>query len=205
MYRVCNVLLPLMAFRRPLTSTRGLTQVDQLGSEVLEDMYEGPYAARQTLSPLTLNPPSPAMRRRVSALARLLLLAFFCVVAAAAFSPLMTPILHRVPWREAGHFGAFFVITCAAALSFPKVELTRIAILGVLAGGLIEVVQSAPWIGRDCTLLDWAADGAGVAAVIAVSTTITFRQAYAVKAAPRRPDKAHRSFRTARAARWPGR
>ncbi len=145
------------------------------------------------------------MRLRVSALARILLLAVFCAVAAAAFSPLMTPILHLVPWREAGHFGAFFVITCAAALSFPKVGLMRIAVLGALGGGLIEVVQSAPWIGRDCTLLDWAADIAGVAAVIAVSTTMTFRQAYAVKAGARRPDEAHRSFRTARANRWPSR
>lgn len=150
--------------------------------------------------------PSPVLRRRISALARLTLGGLFGLVAAAAFSPLMGPVLHLIPWREAGHFGAFFVITCAAALSFPKVSLVRIAILGGVGGGLIEVAQSAPWIGRSCTLLDWAADMAGVAAVVAVSTMISFRQTYAVKPPPaRRPEEGHRSFRTARAARWPGR
>lgn len=153
-----------------------------------------------------LRTPTPVSRRRISSLARLTLGALFFLVAAAAFSPLMTPILHLIPWREAGHFGAFFVITCAAAVSFPRVALVRIAVLAALGGGLTEVVQSAPWIGRDCTLLDWAADMAGVAAVVAVSTMISFRQTYAVKAPLlRRPEEGHRSFRTARAARWPAR
>ncbi|MHB8284447.1 MAG: VanZ family protein [Caulobacteraceae bacterium] len=168
-------------------------------------MLDAVGADRRLTGRLRLTALTPSVRAKISLSARIMLLGVFCVVAAAAFSPLMTPLLHLIPWREAGHFGAFFVITCAAALSFPKVNLLRIAVLGALAGGLIEVVQSAPWIGRDCTLMDWLADMAGVAAVIAVSSTMTFRQAYAVKAPSRRPDEAHRSFRTARAARWPGR
>jgi VanZ family protein len=145
------------------------------------------------------------MRLRISAAARLLLCGVFGVVAVGAFSPLMTPLLHLIPWREAGHFGAFFVITCAAAVSFPRVSLIRIALLSAVGGGLIEVVQGAPWIGRDCTLLDWIADVAGAAAVVAVSSTMTFRQAYAAKAPAPRREAAHRSFRTARTARWPAR
>lgn len=148
-----------------------------------------------------------AVRGRACVLAKGGLALFAGLVALAAFSSSAGAVLRLVPWREAAHFGAFFILTFAAALGFPRVRLVPIAVVTGLSGGAVEVLQGLPWIGRHCALGDWIADVLGAATVVAVSALIAFRQSRTAtrRGPPRRPQPASRYDRLTRASRWPGR
>lgn len=128
-------------------------------------------------------------------------------VAAVAFLPMRLSALHHIPWREAEHSAAFFVLTCGAALSFPRVRLTYIVLIGMALGAAMELAQATPWIGRHGALTDWIADVLGVVAVPAVSgmTALRRRQARPKRSAvPPRPIP-DRRVRLARSDRAHGR
>lgn len=65
------------------------------------------------------------------------------------------------------HFTAFYVLGLGAAIVFPRARLWLTAILLVIYGGAIEVVQGLPLVGRDADVMDWVTDGLGVAAALA--------------------------------------
>ena len=150
-------------------------------------------------------------RRRAAARISLTARVGFAVCAAvtvfAAFLPWNLPILHRIPWREAEHFAAFFVLTCGAALSFPSVRLSALVVASGLVGVGMELVQGLSWVGRHGAVSDGIADALGAAAVLAVATLTTLRQAQAMSAPPpaTRREDASRRVRLSRLDRWPGR
>lgn len=87
--------------------------------------------------------------------------AFACAVAPRAIAP------HLTSWDKADHFITFFVLTSLAAASFPAGSLMAIGAVMSAFGGLIELVQGLPFVGRDCDIHDWVADSVAVLAVIA--------------------------------------
>jgi VanZ family protein len=66
------------------------------------------------------------------------------------------------------HFLAFVVLTLGAGLAYPRTPLWLPAAMLIAYGGLIELVQGLPFVGRDCSLWDWLTDIAGVMAGVAV-------------------------------------
>lgn len=66
-----------------------------------------------------------------------------------------------MPWDKAGHALAFYVLTVLFTLALPRVSRISIALVLVLAGGAIELVQDQ--VGRDMELMDWVADVVGIA------------------------------------------
>jgi hypothetical protein len=63
---------------------------------------------------------------------------------------------------KVNHFAAFYVLELGAAVLFPRRPLWFAAILLIAYGGLIEIVQGLPVIGRDPSLLDWLTDAVAV-------------------------------------------
>jgi hypothetical protein len=68
-------------------------------------------------------------------------------------------------------FGTLMLLACAA---YPRAELLRIAERLTLVGAVIEVVQSIPWLHRDCDIKDLLADIAAIA--IAMIAVLLYRQ-----------------------------
>ncbi len=66
------------------------------------------------------------------------------------------------------HVAAFGTLTLLATAAYPRAELLRIAERLTLVGAVIEVVQSIPWLHRDCDIMDLLADVAAIAIAIAV-------------------------------------
>jgi VanZ family protein len=69
-----------------------------------------------------------------------------------------------VPWDKAAHFIAFYGLTLAMFAAFPERRRFDLALVAILAGCAIEVVQQ--FTGRDAGLGDVAADAAGAMAVL---------------------------------------
>ena len=67
---------------------------------------------------------------------------------------------------KAEHFIAFAVLAALARLGFPaargRLIVERLSFLG--AG--IEVLQSIPWLHRDCSVTDWLVDSIAAAIVV---------------------------------------
>ena len=80
------------------------------------------------------------------------------------------------PWDKANHFCAFFAITAAAILALPRLGLIWIGAGASALGAAIELLQALPFIGRDSDFWDWAADDAGIVAVLAVVALANFRR-----------------------------
>ena len=97
--------------------------------------------------------------------ARLGFIACALVTVAFAFAPARSGA-HLFPWDKADHFSAFFAITTAGVVAFPRVRLVWIALVASAAGAAIELIQGLSWVGRDCDVWDWVAENAAIAAVI---------------------------------------
>lgn len=67
-----------------------------------------------------------------------------------------------LPWDKANHALAFAVLTLVSALGWPRLGLGRLAVIMLLGGIVIELVQGLPVVGRDADGWDVAADMAGV-------------------------------------------
>ena len=64
------------------------------------------------------------------------------------------------------HFVAFGALLWTFGVLAPEQRRLVLALIAVLAGGLIEIIQG--WTGRDAEWLDFAADVAGVATALGV-------------------------------------
>jgi VanZ family protein len=100
-------------------------------------------------------------------MSRLLRLAFWAV---ALFAFVMA-VLPSSPSLEVSdklqHMAAFFVIAILGCAAYPRFGRLKLALALIAFGGLIEIVQMIPLLGRDSQLSDWVADI--IAVLIALS------------------------------------
>lgn len=99
----------------------------------------------------------PAASRTVL---RWITLVLVIAVAWLAFKPSGGPEA-GLPWDKANHALAFAVLTAVSALGWPRLGLRRLAVIMLLGGIVIELIQGLPVIGRDADVWDVAADMAG--------------------------------------------
>ena len=121
-----------------------------------------------------MSPRIPLSSARLTLLARCVLASCILTIAIFAFSP-PTAGLHAFSWDKADHFCAFFALTCAAIVAFPKRQLFWIALWVSVAGAAIELVQGLPFVHRDCNGWDWVADNIGIGAVVGVAIAAQIR------------------------------
>ncbi len=86
-----------------------------------------------------------------------------------AFDPRPPPLSIDRFGDKFEHMLAFGTLTLLAQLSFRRVPRWRIAERLSFLGALIEVMQSSPWVHRDCDIRDWVAD-----TVIIIIVTVPF-------------------------------
>ena len=72
----------------------------------------------------------------------------------------------EVIWDKAAHFIAFGLILWSFGVLFRRLPRTRAALLAIILGGLVEVVQG--YIGRDPSWGDLLADALGVAVALLI-------------------------------------
>ncbi len=106
-----------------------------------------------------------AVRTKSSvALFRLGFLIIFVTICILVFGPFQGAESGFGLTDKEAHVIAFFGLTVLLLLSAPKVRRWDLAWLLAMFGGLIEIIQGQ--IGRDCDILDWVADCAGIAVVM---------------------------------------
>ena len=74
------------------------------------------------------------------------------------------------------HSLAFVTLTILAAAGWPDARLTLIGERLSFVGALIEVVQSIPWLHRDCDIMDWVTDTVAIIVTLAVIQAVRGRQ-----------------------------
>jgi hypothetical protein len=72
-----------------------------------------------------------------------------------------------LPGDKAEHFVAFAGLMLLALPAFPGLSPAALALALGIEGGLIEIIQAMPVVGRDGDVSDWAADLAGILTVVA--------------------------------------
>lgn len=82
------------------------------------------------------------------------------------------PPIPGEPGDKLLHIMAFLVVAALASIAFPRVPVWMLFIGLALFGGLIELVQSIPSLGREPSWLDWAADIAAAGVVLAIAGLI---------------------------------
>ena len=82
------------------------------------------------------------------------------------------PRLPGNPSDKLQHTLAFAALTALALAAYPRAGWLKIAAGLALVGGLIELGQLIPALGRDGSWLDWVADCAAVAVVLALGAPI---------------------------------
>jgi hypothetical protein len=107
--------------------------------------------------------------------ARVMLVVCVLVTVAFAFAPPSTGA-HILPWDKADHFCAFFAITTAAVVSFPRTPVLWIAVAASALGAGIELVQALPVVDRDCDVWDWVAENIAIGAVVGVVIAASIRR-----------------------------
>lgn len=66
------------------------------------------------------------------------------------------------------HFGAFLLLCALGVVGWGRRGLLALGLGLPVFGGLIEILQGLPWVQRDPSVLDWLADIAGAAAILAL-------------------------------------
>jgi|WetSurMetagenome_2_1015567.scaffolds.fasta_scaffold102804_2 hypothetical protein len=90
-----------------------------------------------------------------------------CVVTLlAAFAP-ASRAPHLFPWDKAEHVLAFYVLAFLGAAAFPRVKAWGLALVLLIFGGAIELIQGTPWIDRDADIHDVFADAVGIGFALA--------------------------------------
>jgi len=112
--------------------------------------------------------------------ARMALAICILFTAWGAFAPEHSYKPHLFPWDKAEHFSAFFSLTACAIVAFPRMPLLWVGAALSGSGALIEVVQGLPWVHRDSSITDWAADTIAVCAVMGVIFATRLRRADAL-------------------------
>ncbi len=100
------------------------------------------------------------------ALGRIACLAACVLTLVSAFAP-ARDAPHLLPWDKAEHFLAFYALAILGAAAFPRWNALWIAAPLLALGGLIEIVQALPIVGRDSDIHDWYADTIGVVFALA--------------------------------------
>ena len=88
-------------------------------------------------------------------------------VLAVTLAVVPRPPLAKVP-DEFQHMLAFGTLTVLAAIAYPRARLLRIGERLSFLGAMIELVQSIPFVHRDCDIMDWVADTSMIAGVLVV-------------------------------------
>jgi len=66
------------------------------------------------------------------------------------------------------HILAFMTLAALGSFAYPRTALARLLVGLSLFGAFIEVVQAIPVLHRDSDIMDWVADTAAVAVVLAL-------------------------------------
>lgn len=82
------------------------------------------------------------------------------------------PQLPGAPSDKVQHILAFSVLTALALAAYPRAHPLRIAVWLAVFGAAIELVQTIPFLHRDGSWLDWAADCAAVLVVLALGVPL---------------------------------
>ena len=106
-----------------------------------------------------------ALSAPVQTAARVLLVGAALACAFGMVGPFPRLEAEFVPWDKAAHFIAFYGLTILLFAAFPARRRIDLALMAILAGAGIELVQQIE--GRDAELADIAADAAGALAVLA--------------------------------------
>ena len=88
------------------------------------------------------------------------------IVVSCLEPPRYVPNLHL--WDKAEHALAFFGMSVWFGGLVRRSRYPLIAILMLLLGGGIEIAQGAMHLGRDEDIMDWLADGVGIACALVV-------------------------------------
>jgi hypothetical protein len=93
--------------------------------------------------------------------------------AAGCFAFVMAVLPHppEVPGEpndKVQHVIAFATLAALGSFAYPRIALLRLLAGLSLFGAFIEVVQAIPALHRDSDVLDWVADTAAVAVVLAL-------------------------------------
>jgi VanZ family protein len=117
----------------------------------------------------------PRVRRKINRLV------FAVFVAASAFALWRALVpgddsVGLIPWDKAKHFIVFYVLATLASLALPRSRLWRIGLVVLAFGGLIEILQGLPIIGRDASWFDLLADACGICAAFGPMVLIQWRE-----------------------------
>lgn len=104
-------------------------------------------------------------------------LALGLLVAFAAAMDLWPFALVDFGWDKTNHTLAFLTLTVAAGLAFPQVGLVVLITAVAACGGVMEMLQGLPTVGREPRLGDMAANmvGAAVGAAVLSARAIRWR------------------------------
>lgn len=115
--------------------------------------------------------------REFRILLRAVQLLFFATLVFTFVSAVMPPrhAPQLFPWDKAEHFAAFYTLTLLAMAAFPRRNFLVLGVLLSAFGGLIELVQALPIVGRDCDVMDWITDTIAVMAAFAPAIAVHWR------------------------------
>lgn len=101
---------------------------------------------------------------------RWLIPVFWAAVAFALVMALlpMPPQLPGSPSDKVQHVLAFSVLAALGVGAYPRLRLLKLGTGLSAFGALIEMLQSIPQLHRDASAVDWLADSAAVALVLAL-------------------------------------
>lgn len=88
------------------------------------------------------------------------ILVLIIVVAWLAFKP-SGEVQAGLVWDKANHAAAFAVLTGCSTLAWPRLSVFRLAVIMLLGGIVIELIQGLPVVGRDADIWDVVADMVG--------------------------------------------
>jgi VanZ family protein len=83
-----------------------------------------------------------------------------------ALTPPQDHPLQLLPWEKGDHCLAFYTLAVLGAMAAPRLPLSLLGVLLVAFGGLIELLQGLPMIGRDSRIQDVFVDGAAAAVAL---------------------------------------
>lgn len=83
-----------------------------------------------------------------------------------ALRPMLGPPPPPGPIDKIEHFTGFYILAVLALPAFPAARRWQIFVGLTAFGGLVEVLQAIPAIGRDCDVWDWLTDMVGIGAAL---------------------------------------
>jgi VanZ family protein len=107
---------------------------------------------------------------------RLFRLLFWSVLVFAFVMAILPqpPALPGDPGDKLLHMLAFFVLGGLATFAYPRLRLLTIFVGLAVFGGVIEIVQAIPELGREASWLDWLADVSALGFVLMMAGVIRF-------------------------------